>query len=325
MIDSQNGGATLDEAPVYTIKTVVQVTGITPATLRAWERRYNVLSPSRSDGGYRLYSEHDIATLLWLKEQLDAGVAISRAVALLDRYHEAGEAPELAMSLDRLPGQPPGAAPTSTIRSQDAISQELLTALMAFREADAEHILNEAFALYSVEIVSEEIVAPALVEIGERWHAGEVTIVQEHFATAFLRRRLTALFHAYDQPDGGPLAITGSAQAEWHDIGILLVSLDLRRHGWRVIYLGQNVPAEHLIGEIGRLRPDLVCLSATTRESALGGLRQVAEAIEAMPPPRPRLLVGGHAFNVDAELAALFSGAYLGASAREAVSLLRRR
>jgi methanogenic corrinoid protein MtbC1 len=325
MIDPQRGGAPLDDAPVYTIKTVVQMTDISPATLRAWERRYNVPSPGRSDGGYRLYSEHDIATLLWLKTQVDAGVAISRAVALLDRFHEAGESPELAMSLDGLPGQPAPSAPVNPVRSQQAISQELLAALLAFGEADAEHILNEAFALYPVEIVSEEIIAPVLAEIGERWHAGKVTIVQEHFATAFLRRRLTALFHAYDQPEGGPLAITGSAPSEWHDIGILLVSLDLRRHGWRVIYLGQNVPAEHLIAEIGRLQPDIVCLSATTRENALGGLRQVADAIEAMPRPRPRLLIGGRAFNVEPELAAHFPGAYLGATARETVNLLKRR
>ena len=93
MVDSYAANP-LDDTPVYTIKTVVQITGMTSATLRAWERRYNVLSPGRSDGGYRLYSERDIATLLWLKSQVDAGVAISRAVALLERYHDGGEEPE---------------------------------------------------------------------------------------------------------------------------------------------------------------------------------------------------------------------------------------
>ena len=63
-----------DNTPVFTIKTVVQETGIPPATLRAWERRYGVLSPGRSEGGYRLYSERDIAILRWLKRQVDAGV-----------------------------------------------------------------------------------------------------------------------------------------------------------------------------------------------------------------------------------------------------------
>src|SRR5512137_1274216 len=93
------------DAPIYTIKTVVHVTGITPATLRAWERRYGVLAPGRSEGGYRLYSERDIATLQWLNHQVDAGVAISRAVALLEMHHRAGEEPELQERLN-LPTTP---------------------------------------------------------------------------------------------------------------------------------------------------------------------------------------------------------------------------
>ena len=80
-----------DNTPVFTIKTVVQETGIPPATLRAWERRYGVLSAGRSEGGYRLYSERDIAILRWLKRQVDAGVAISRAVALLEIRHLAAK------------------------------------------------------------------------------------------------------------------------------------------------------------------------------------------------------------------------------------------
>jgi len=321
---NMNTANALDDSPLYTIKTVVQITGMTPATLRAWERRYNVLSPGRSNGGYRLYSVRDIATLLWLKGQVEAGVTISRAVALLERYHEAGEEPELAISLAALKGQPAGPS-SNPVRSQEALSEELLAALLTYRETDAEVLLNEAFALYPIEVVAEEIIGPTLAGIGELWHDGKATIVQEHFATAFLRRRLTALFHAYDQPEFGPLAITGSAPSEWHDVGILLVSLALRRQGWRVIYLGQNVPAEHLIEEIERLRPDLVCVSATTRESATGDLRQVGEAIQQMPEPRPRLIVGGGAFNADPELQRLYPGAYLGPSARSVVANLKRR
>ena len=215
-----------DDKPIYTIKTVVQQTGITPATLRAWERRYGVLSPGRSEGGYRLYSERDIATLHWLKGQVEAGVAISRAVALLDHHHQAGEEPELA-SLPPLT-EPLATEPSTTVRSTVAIVADLLAALLAFHEMDAERILGEAFALYPVEVVAEDIIAAVLVEVGERWHTEQATIVQEHFATAFLRRRLTALFNAYDLAAAGPLAVVGAAPGEWHDIGILLVALTLR-------------------------------------------------------------------------------------------------
>jgi MerR family transcriptional regulator, light-induced transcriptional regulator len=303
----------LDDTPVYTIKTVVQETGIAPATLRAWERRYGVLSPGRSDGGYRLYSERDIQTLRWLKNQVDTGVSISRAVALLEIRHQAGEEPELELDRPRIPAAPENARGTETI------VEELIKALSAFQEPQAENILGEAFALYPVDVVAEEIITPTLVEIGERWHRGEASIVQEHFATAFLRRRLSALFHAYPQPLVGQLAITGSAPSEWHDVGILLVSMALRRHGWRVIYLGQNVPADHLLREVRKLKPDLVCLSAATRDSAKA-LDEVYAQMSELPEPKPRLAFGGRAFNVHPELAERYAVAQVLRSARELVN-----
>jgi methanogenic corrinoid protein MtbC1 len=248
---------------------------------------------------------------------VEAGVAISSAVALLELQHRAGEQPEQeilsAFSADR--------EPTAGPRNAPAIVEELLKALSVFREREAEAILAEAFALYPVESVAEDIIAPVLVEIGERWHRGEASIVQEHFATAFLRHRLSTLFHAYDQPAAGLLAITGAAPGEWHDVGILLVSLTLRKHGWRVIYLGQNVPVPHLIREVESLAPNLVCFSATTADS-IGGLVELSSAMDALPDPKPRLALGGRVLNTQKELRALFPHAYIGASARELIAFL---
>lgn len=312
-----------DDTPVYTIKTVVHLTGITPATLRAWERRYGVLAPGRSEGGYRLYSERDIATLQWLKHQVDAGVAISRAVALLEMHHRAGEEPELQERFN-LPTTAPAGVMAGEIRSAPAISAGLVEELLAFHEQNAEALLDEAFALHPVERVLEQVITPVLVEVGDRWHRGEATVLQEHFATAFLRRRLTALFDAYGNPSTGPLAITGAAPAEWHDVGILLLSLILRRHGWRVIYLGQNVPADGLIRGISQQRPNLICLSATTRESA-EKLVTVAEALRELPEPRPQLALGGLAFNANPELRLLFPTALFAATASEFVTRLSSR
>lgn len=305
-----------DNRPVFTIKTVVQETGIAPATLRAWERRYGVLSPGRSDGGYRLYSDRDIHTLRWLRNQVDGGVSISRAVALLEMRHLAGEAPELADERTPLT-----ALPAENARCTGTLVDELVAVLLSYQEVHAEAILSEAFALHPVDVVAEEVIRPTLAEIGEGWHRGEVSIVQEHFATAFLRRRLTALFHAYPQPTGGHLAITGAAPSEWHDVGILLVSLILRRHGWRVIYLGQNVPAEDLLREVRKLRPDMLCLSAATRDSA-EALFEVYEAVKTMSEPRPRLVCGGRAFHDHSELVQRFAGVRVMESAREIVDII---
>ncbi len=312
-----------NDVPVYTIKTVVQETGIPPATLRAWERRYGVFSPGRSDGGYRLFSERDIAVLRWLKRQVDSGVSISRAAALLELREQAGEAVRVAPATSAYASKAV-ALSSSGVHSPAAIGEALLEVLLAFREPESETILSEAFAFYPVDVVVEEIVAPLLTEVGERWHRGEATIAQEHFITDFLRRRLMVLFHAAHQPATGPLAITAAAPAEWHDLGILMVSLALRREGWRVIPLGQNVPVESLVAEIHKLRPNLVCLSATTGES-IGALRQVYEAVRDMSEPRPQLVFGGRAFNLHPEWRSDFPGAYLGASAREFVAHIAQR
>ncbi|MGQ9490286.1 MAG: MerR family transcriptional regulator [Anaerolineae bacterium] len=308
-----------DTTPIYTIKTVVHETGIAPPTLRAWERRYGCLAPGRSKGGYRLYSERDIALLRWLKQQVDAGISISRAVALLEMHRKADdglgqEAPSFVGMTPTGEGAQPG----------DVIVEELVRALLAFKEEVAEQLLSEAFALYSLDTVAEEIITPVLVEIGERWHRGEATIVQEHFATAFLRRRLTALFQAYEQPANGPLAVTGSAPAEWHDVGILLVSLALKRYGWRVVFLGQNVPAERFLDHIRNLRPDLICLSAAMSESARG-LQAIYASVMAEPPPRPRLALGGRAFAFHPELATDFPAALIAATPRELIARLVAR
>lgn len=301
-----------DNAPVYTIKTVVQETGIRPATLRAWERRYGVLSPGRSDGGYRLFSERDIAVLRWLKRQVDSGVSISRAVVLLEIRNQAGGTVRTPAVREVEANE----LPSDAIHSPAAIVSALIDALLAFCESRAEAILGEAFALYPLEVVIEEIVSPILVEVGERWHRGEATIVQEHFATDFLRRRLAVLYHTYQQPSHGPLAITGAATSEWHDVGILMVALALRRAGWRVIHLGQDVPVESLLAEIRKLRPDLVCLSSTTG-AGLGALHQVYQAVHEMAEPRPQLAFGGRVFDLDPTLRTEFPGAYLGSSVRD--------
>lgn len=304
----------LDETPVFTIKTVVQETGIAPATLRAWERRYGCLSPGRSDGGYRLYSQRDIAIVRWLKRQVDTGVSISSAVALLS-MRGCGSEP--------VQGGVPETPPATDAVQLPAQVDALVGALLAFHEPRAESILSEVFAVHPLEVALEAIVAPALAEIGERWRRGEATIVQEHFATAFLRRRLSALLYAYEQPQTGPLAITGTAPSEWHDVGILLVSLVLRRRGWRVIYLSQNVPADHLVQEIRKLQPDMVCLSAATLASA-EMLRPFCAAVQRLPAPRPRIVLGGHAFAAQPELRGQFSGCDIVATARELVERLPR-
>ena len=249
-----------DERPIYTMKTVVQQTGITPTTLRAWERRYGILRPDRTDGGYRLYSEQDIALLRWLKSQIEAGINIGRAVALLELKRAGGRSDFLPVTPEadsaarfRASAEPDVDTLFPDTYHTKAITEELLHALLAFCETKAGSILSEAFALHSYEIVTEHIIVPALVEAGERSQRGAATVVQANFVINFLRQKISSMLAAYSQPASGPLAIAGSAPGEWHDIGILLVALALRRQGWR--------------GPVSR--PECACFAANRRATAI--------------------------------------------------------
>jgi MerR family transcriptional regulator, light-induced transcriptional regulator len=310
-----------DDTPVYTIKFAVQQTGIAPATLRAWERRYGFLCANRTGGGYRLYSNRDIAKLNWLKSQVTAGIHISRAMGLLDC---GCKAPGGAMQALREPILDDGRVGEPEVMDAnlvDVMSQELLSALLSYSETGAESLLNQAFSLFSWDTVTEQIIAPALVDLGSRWKSRSASAVQGIFAANYLQRKLAAQLNAYPQPAQAPLAITGTAPGEWHDLGALLLSISLRRQGWRVITLGTNLPAPELAASLQPLQARLVCLSASTLDSALR-LSEVVAAVDALPEPRPKLIFGGRIFNGDAELRSQFPDAYLAPTASAAARML---
>ena len=109
--------------------------------------------------------------------------------------------------------------------------------------------------MYPVEEVCLGVIAPTLVEIGERWHRGEISVATEHFATSFVRRKLFALFNVYETGRGPRLVFAGCAPDEWHEVGLLMLSLFLVRHGIRLSYLGPNLSADGLHETLGTIGP----------------------------------------------------------------------
>ena len=312
-IMSESIDAELDEdgrasdRPTYNTAAVEQQTGLRPATFRAWERRYGFPKPRRLPGNQRLYSDQDVAAIKWLQRRTDQGLAISHAIRLLRDRLSAGPAPVV---------QPAAGRPTA------ALARDLEHALTQFDSGRAERILTEAFALYPVEEVCLRVVQPALVEIGERWHRDELSVAAEHFASSFLRRKLFALFNAYETGRGRGLIFTGCAPDEWHEVGILMVSLFLVRRGFRVGYLGASLATDGLAETLRRQQPDLLCLSATSEETA-ERIDEIVRVIEGLPEPRPRLAYGGQAFADPADRARM-PGTYLGPDAASAVEAVER-
>ncbi|MGD8794201.1 MAG: MerR family transcriptional regulator, partial [Anaerolineae bacterium] len=182
------------EEPFFNLKAVVQQTGLKPDTLRAWERRYGLPTPERSEGGHRLYSRRDIDIIKWLIARQQEGLSISRAVDLWQQLEASGR--------DPLRAPMPIGAPTP-VRVPQAMGETIvelreswIDACLRYDERLAEQILTQAFALYPPEVVSVDLLQKAVAEIGDSWYQGDVTVQQEHFCSGLAIRRLEALIMA---------------------------------------------------------------------------------------------------------------------------------
>jgi MerR family transcriptional regulator, light-induced transcriptional regulator len=295
------------DRPTYNTAAVEQRTRLRPATFRAWERRYGFPKPRRLPGNQRLYSDQDVAAIRWLQRRTDEGLAISHAIRLLQVRLREGRVP------DRRAHAEPG-------RPAMALADDLGRALLALDTGAADQILSEAFAMYPVEEVCRSVIAPTLVEVGERWLRGEISVAAEHFASSFIRRKLFSLFNVYETGRGRGLVFAGCAPDEWHEVGLLMISLFLVRHGIRLNYLGPNLGSDGLAEMLRHHRPDLLIVSATSEETA-EHIHELASVVSALPEPRPALAFGGQGFEDEARRQRL-GGTYLGPDAGSALRIV---
>jgi DNA-binding transcriptional MerR regulator len=244
--------------------------GVSPALLRAWERRYGLLHPARSAGGLRLYSPADVERVALMQQHLADGMAAAEAAALAVRDVDAEEAAGATLH--------PG-----------AIRDELAEALDAFDEPRAQAILDRLLALATVETLLSEVIVPYLQELGERWKRGEASVAQEHFASGVLRGRLLGLARGWGL-GLGPAAVLACLPGEQHDLGLIAFGLALRSRGWRIVYLGPDSPIDTVADVSRRIEPNLVVLNAVSRER----VRPVLPELRALAR-RHRVALGGAA------------------------------
>lgn len=296
----------IDTTPTYNLKVVVQETGVKPDTLRAWERRYGLPQPQRTSGRHRLYSQYDIEMIKWLVARQLEGLSISRSVELWGTLLAAGKNP-LQEYQSATPANiaPPAITPGSTV---DDIRDAWLAACVDFNEAAAEQILMQAFALYPPVMVCLEVLQKGLVLMGEWWYRNEITVQQEHFASALAMRRLHALVAATPQPTRVERIIVACPVQEDHVFAPLLLTLMLRYSGWEVIYLGANVPLARFETMLQSVHPDLVVLTAQQLHSA-ANLLQVGEFLRQQGT---RMAFGGRIFNQMPQIRGRIPGYFLG-------------
>ena len=231
--------------------------GVPVESLRAWERRYGLLAPSRTPGGFRLYGEADVARVLAMRANLARGLS-------------AAEAARLALAEDVAE---PAGSPAPVV---DAA--ELAAALDRFDEAGAQAALDRLLATLTLDVVLRDVLLPYLRELGVRWESGEASVAQEHFASNLLRGRLMALARAWDR-GGGPRALLACVEGEHHDLPLVGFGLALRGRGWRISYFGADTPVASLVETARELSPDAVVVSGTVAgvfDPVAGRLREVA-------------------------------------------------
>jgi len=304
--------------PMFNLKVVLRETGIKADTLRAWERRHGLPAPERTSGGHRLFAQRDIETVKWLLARQEEGLSISRAVDLWRNIESRNLDPLLEMDY---PTQAKIGIPLAQLGGE---IQELRAAWIAackrFDEQGADQILNQAFALFPPEVVSLDLLTRALAEIGDGWYQSEVTVQQEHFASAQATRRIEALIAASPAPTiPGPILVI-CPPGEEHTFSSLLITFLIRRSGREAIFLGANVPITHLDEMTESMNPKLAVLSAQQLNSAAALRRMALFLLECRIP----VAFGGRIFNVIPDLQNRIPGTFLGQELRNVPSIVDR-
>jgi MerR family transcriptional regulator, light-induced transcriptional regulator len=235
-------------------------TGASPELLRAWERRYGLLRPTRSQGGFRLYTADDEERIRRMKEHLARGVAAAEAA----RLAADAETPRPGAATST----PAVLAPETTAAAPaplQAAGRELAGALDRFDEEQAHAVLDRLLAAYRIETILRDLLVPYLHDLGERWAGGEISVAQEHFASNLLRGRLLGLARGWGQ-GRGPTAVLACLPGEQHDLGLIAFGITLYRRGWRIIYLGPDTPIATIGQATHSIAPDLVILAGTVPE-----------------------------------------------------------
>jgi methanogenic corrinoid protein MtbC1 len=214
-------------------------TGVAPDTLRKWEQRYQILQPTRTAGGQRRYSERDVARVEWLCERLREGYRIGAAATLL------------------------GTAEVTPARTARDHLEAILAAVDIGDPAAIGLLVDQAFALHDVEETLEQILAPLLREIGERWQRGELTVAEEHVVSEAVRSRLGHLLADAGWGVRGTVVLA-CAPGERHELGLMMLAIALRRDGWKVTYLGADTPLADAAELARRQSAQVLGISVTT-------------------------------------------------------------
>lgn len=248
------------DEPRHPIQVVSRRTGVTQDSLRAWEKRYGAVEPRRAPGGRRLYTDADVERLILLRRATDAGRRIGQ-VAGLPTDELAAIVAQDEKAIARAPRPQPRPSRASEGSSPEAYRAACLDAA---RELDFERLraaLGSARLELTLPVLLERVLGPFLEEIGDLWHRGDLRISQEHLASSVVRSVLSGQESARSVSRGAPVAVVTTPPGQRHELGALMASVTASAEGWRVVYLGADLPVEEIASAVRQVKARALLLS----------------------------------------------------------------
>jgi MerR family transcriptional regulator, light-induced transcriptional regulator len=269
---------------------VSQMTGLSVHVIRAWEKRYNVVEPDRTDTNRRLYSEEDIEKLKLLNNALHLGHHIG-GIANLSLIELKNLLPKESSDSTEIKND------TVPINSEKIVAEILADSMEAIKNYDAkklESILLNASARLTQPVLIEELIIPLVYKVGDLWHSGEIRVANEHLASSVIRGFLFNLLESYSLNDSAPVMVSATPRGQEHELGALIVGVVAASSGWKVIYLGSNLPAEEIGAVVSHLKARVVALSIVYPNDDLH-LKHELKKFKHLLPDGVSILVGGRA------------------------------
>lgn len=256
----------------FPIRVLSEQTGVPATTLRAWERRYGLLKPKRTPKGHRLYTNDDVDMVRQVVTLLEDDYTISKAISAI-RLGEAREKPA-----EETPSHWVG------------IRKRFSRAIETFDENLLDSAYNEALSLYPIDIVTINLIRPLLIQLGEEWERRPTGIAEEHFFTAYLRNKIGARMHHAAGRNQGKRLLVACLPGEHHELGVLLFALSAMTRGYRILYLGADLPLEQVKLVAGNIDIQGILLSGSTLNFSNDIHREVAELSGRLDVP---VMLGG--------------------------------
>ncbi|MEO8603944.1 MAG: B12-binding domain-containing protein [bacterium] len=258
-----------------------RLTGLSPDVIRAWEKRYAVVSPTRGPRGARLYSAADVAQLRLLRQVVGSGRAIGD-VARLARHD--------LESLVEVPA-PPAAATGTPAAVGEAVIARSIAALEAFDSAGLDRVLGNALLAVGTREFINQVACPLLSEVGQRWGDGRLSVAEEHLLSGVMRSLLIGVLRTRSG-NAAPTVLLATPAGERHEFGLLLVALLVADAGLNLCYLGPDLPAAEVAVAARRSNAAVVGLGLVNGDNQRAAIAEVRR-VERELSPATELWLGG--------------------------------